>query len=340
MVLCPSPLAVRNVRQKCTYPLLSAVLFVVALALGSLPPPPASLTSVPLATGAPTGTAVSSPLQPTHVSWATTMASMGPPINQPPIDDMASLPGLLLSPAEEPFPKKLVDKIRGGNFVEMKELLPDNLALITQLESMQGLSAAHLLGAARPRLREVSSLQTWCYCFLGYMAIRAADPTTRDQLAYARLLIKEAQRHGGLGWLDYDRAFRQQVAIDPSLRWNTLSPGLHASTMLNQGVFCTLCREVDHTRAQCALSCLQQPATETTAAPRTTQQQLPIRRRPESAPRICISWNKGSCLFHGRCTYRHVCATCQALHRARDCTQTPHTSMYTHRPGPPRQESA
>ena len=41
----------------------------------------------------------------------------------------------------------------------------------------------------------------------------------------------------------------------PNLR-NTLLPGLQASTILGQqqagpGVFCTLCRQVDHTRAQC-----------------------------------------------------------------------------------------
>ena len=62
------------------------------------------------------------------------------------------------------------------------------------------------------------------------------DPTTRDQLAYARLIIREALRHGGAGWLDYDRAFRQQAAADPSLRWNTLLPGLLASDYFTKWV--------------------------------------------------------------------------------------------------------
>lgn len=138
----------------------------------------------------------------------------------------ASQPGLVLSPAAEPFPQKVVEKIRAGNFVELKELLPDNIALLNQLETVQG-SPPAMFGAARPRLREVQSLPTWCYCFLGYMAICTTDPATRDQLAYARLLIKEAQRHGGQGWLDYDRAFRQQAAADPSLRWNTWPSSFH-----------------------------------------------------------------------------------------------------------------
>jgi len=114
--------------------------------------------------------------------------------------------GLVISPAAAPFPKKLVDKVKSGQFVEMKELLVDNIALMRQLEAMHGTSNLPQFDANRLQLREVSSLTTWCYCFLGYMAIHTADPTTRDQLAYARLIIREAQRHGGKGWLDYDRS--------------------------------------------------------------------------------------------------------------------------------------
>ena len=147
-------------------------------------------------------------------------------------------------------------------------------------------------------------------------------------------------------WLDYDRAFCQQAAADPSLAWNTLSPGLQASTMLHQQTagqrsFCTLCREVDHTRAQFALACLQLPATSTPAVPRTSQP-LPTRRRPETALRICISWNMGACIFQGQCTYRHVCATCQLppQHRAKDCSKTPDSSSYKRRLGTFRQGSS
>ena len=317
-------------------------------ALGLLPPP-SCLCSVPLFTAHLPGPAFSSPPQPTMVSWAGSDPTGGTP-GLPTWQQQATgtishspQPGLVLSPAAAPFPKKLVDRIQAGNFLEMKELLTDNMELISQIEAVQGLPPAHMPGIPRPRLREVSSLTTWCYCFLGYVAIRSSDPTTRNQLAYARLLIKEAQRHGGLGWLDYDRAFRQQAASDPSLPWNTLSPGLQASTMFcqqptDQRSFCTLCREVDHTRAQCALACLQPPAASTPAVPRTSQPP-PTRRRPETALRICISWNMGACVFQGQCTYRHVCATCQLppQHRARDCPKTPDSSSYKRRLGAPRQ---
>ena len=240
-----------------------------------------------------------------------------------------SQPGLSLSPAMAPFPRRLVNRVLAGQFIDMRELLADNMALVQQLESVPGSS---MLGTSRPRLREVTSLPTWCYCFLGYMAIRTSDPSTRDQLSYARLMIREARRHGGTGWLDYDRAFRQQAAVDPSQRWNTLVPGLQASTILGQrampGSFCTLCREVDHTRAQCALLCLEPPSAQSVRPPRPN-----VPRRPDAGLNVCISWNRGRCIFPGQCTYRHVCATCQLPHRAKDCTQTPDTSIYRQRPG-------
>ena len=131
----------------------------------------------------------------------------------------------------------------------------------------------------------------------------------------------------------------QQAAVDPSLAWNTLSPGLQASTMFHeqpagQRSFCTLCQEVDHTRAQCALACLQPPATSSPVVVWISQPP-PTRHRPETALRICISWNMGACIFQGRCAYRHVCATRQLPphHWAKDCPKTPESSSYKRRPG-------
>ena len=236
--------------------------------------------------------------------------------------------GLILSPASEPFPRKLVDKVQSGQYVDMRELLSDNISLLQQLESVHGTNQLPAVGPSRPRLREVSTLTTWTYCFLGYAAILTSDPKTRDHLAYARLIIREAQRHGGQGWMDYDRLFRQQAALDTSIRWNTLIPGLQASTILGRRdsqtpSFCTLCRGVDHTRAQCALAYLFPQTT------RGAYQSRPANRRSgASSDSICTSWNRGACAFPSSCVYKHICATCQQPHRAKDCPTTPATSFY------------
>ena len=185
----------------------------------------------------------SRPLAHPDVSWAHVHTQNPTPVSS---GNLGASPGggLILSPAGEVLPRRLVEKIGSHQYVDMRELLLDNISLLQQLKATQGTSAVQVVGASRPRLREVSSLTSWCYCFLGYMAVLTTDPTTRDQLAYARLLIREAQRHGGQSWLDYDRAFRQQVAANPSIPWNTINPGLQAATMFNQsppapGLFCT-----------------------------------------------------------------------------------------------------
>ena len=42
--------------------------------------------------------------------------------------------GVCLSPGSEPVPQKLVDKVCSGAYVDMKELLGDNISLLSQLE--------------------------------------------------------------------------------------------------------------------------------------------------------------------------------------------------------------
>lgn len=252
--------------------------------------------------------------QPVSTSWSQGLLGTSQP------GGMTSPTAVALSPATEPFPQKLVTKILSGQFVDMRDLLMDNISLLQQLETTGGQPLLALPGVLKPRLREVSTLPTWMYCFLAYVAIRSPDPRTRDMLAYARLVIREAQRHGGSGWIDYDRVFRQQAALDPSLKWNCLHPGIQAATVAGQAtgtrMFCTLCREPDHPRDQCALAYLQ---TQPNAAPA-----LPTPPRPRIQPRglpndICMSWNKGSCIYPNTCRYRHICATCSQRHMAKDC---------------------
>ena len=175
--------------------------------------------------------------------------------------------------------------------------------------------------SSSPRVREISSLPSWVACFLTFLAVGTSDPITRERLAYAILIIREAMRHGGMGWLDYDRLFHQQAALDPSLEWNTVHPSLQATTILSQrheqgsttGTACSICMECDHVASQCAMAQLQQQI---------------IRANPSrqgastggGSYRICSSWNEGACSHQGSCSYRHICSNCyHPSHPARLC---------------------
>ena len=171
--------------------------------------------------------------------------------------------GMILSPALDCIPQRLVQRIQGVHFLEMRELLSDNISLHEQLEAVhaQG-NLAPYPAALQTRQREVPSLISWLYCFTTYIAVRTPDQLTRDMLAYCRLITREALRHGGQGWQEYDTTFRRQMEIDPSLSWNTLLPYLQVSTILGQrqggGTFCPFCRGSDHVNQQCALASLLQ----------------------------------------------------------------------------------
>ena len=107
----------------------------------------------------------------------------------------------MLASAIPPIPGKVVQKAKANEFVDLRELLPDNVSL---LEKLEGLPMAP--GGTRPRLREVSSLLTWCSCILKLIAIQAQNPDRVKQMcAYACLVIQEACKHGGDGWSGYDR---------------------------------------------------------------------------------------------------------------------------------------
>lgn len=267
----------------------------------------------------------------------------------PPLGSVSSA-GMMLSSAGGTLPQKLVDKVRAGHFVEMREFLVDNMRLLDRLESVHGSGLLPSFSSGpRPRLREVTSLMSWIGCFLAYVAVGTSDHVTRDQLAYARLILGEAQLHGGTGWLDYDRASRQQRAVNPGIPWNTLDSGLHGRLILGQRSgspnFCSHCHESDHSDSSCALAALQQQQVPTTAQPYHSSRTYSSdprssrrgrgqsgRRSAESLEFICMSWNRGACTYPGSCSYRHVCATCRRRHRAKDCPSTPDSAEYKRQP--------
>ena len=54
-----------------------------------------------------------------------------------------------------------------------------------------------IVGATKPRLREIDSPLTWASCFLAYAAVKTTDQATHNLLTYGRLVIREAQDTAG-----------------------------------------------------------------------------------------------------------------------------------------------
>ena len=298
----------------------------------SVLPPAAALASVPL-------------LQPGTISQEAVLplplgvvaSTSSPALQQTPGAASKADGPLFLSVLFPPIPEKLVTKIRAGSFVDMQELLPDNMALLKQLENLQSDKAK-----SKAKLREVKMLSSWLYCFLAYIAVATPDKHTRDLLTYARLVMREALRTGGDGWAAYDWLFREHAALDKARHfdWTTLDSGLHQATFICQagpsGATCTHCAEADHSTKACALASVQDspgrrddsPPPAKRARPSQQRPAVPPRPRGEAADKICISRNWGYCIFP-RCKMDHICATCKkGDHRAKDCDSTPDDGYY------------
>ena len=216
------------------------------------------------------------------------------------------------------------------------------------MDTLHGHLASPLIPPSlKPRFREISSPISWAICFLTYVAVRTQDPTTRGHLVYAQLVLQEALCHGGSGWLDYDRLFRKQAALDQLLPWDSIHPALHSSLILGQrkssALFCTLYKGVDHLATHCTLVPLQPPpAYPSQVGLRAHPIQFDSHRRPSGPPKrsglprsICLSWNRGSCSFPATCSYRHVCITCQAEHQAKNCPHVPVDPSHNQLPAKP-----
>ena len=62
--------------------------------------------------------------------------------------------------------QKLMDRAHSGQFLDMRVLLTDNVSLLQQLDTFGGHHAFPFLpGMLKPRLRDVTSLPSWIYCF-------------------------------------------------------------------------------------------------------------------------------------------------------------------------------
>ncbi len=219
-----------------------------------------------------------------------------------------------------PYPAKLVAKIRSVKFVELKELLPDNVAASEQNAGIAR-PQNHL-----PKQREVTSILTWISAFLTYTAILAeAFPArTKELMAYSRLIVRGASRGSGKGWLSYDRIFRQNAAANQSLSWTNLDQSLHSSFCLGSEpppMVCSLCNELDHWVEDCALSRNAPSMAPPPAHPKDLSGQNPGR-----APSVrkltctCLSWNISSkCMQPGTCEFLHEC---HEDHIAKDCSLT------------------
>ena len=128
------------------------------------------------------------------------------------------------------IPAKLVNKIQQGEFVDMADLLKDNLEAERRRLSVAGGMVASLL-SGKPSRREVPDLLSWVTSFGIYASILGEKyPQLSQSLwAYQTFIVREARKCGGSGWQEYDLMFRQ-TGLANNLKWDSVSSSLYSVT--------------------------------------------------------------------------------------------------------------
>ena len=136
----------------------------------------------------------------------------------------------ILGPGRAPIPAKMVKRIVLHEFVEMLELMSENLdepQAETPVFTFVGSVVVPKSNSAKKSA--IIDILTWVECFNSYIAVLTTfyPPRSRDILAYMALIVRTAKQLGGTAWLDYDRAFRREAAASSLRDWSVMRPDLY-----------------------------------------------------------------------------------------------------------------
>ncbi len=232
----------------------------------------------------------------------------------------------ILGEALPVVPAKLVKRILKGDYVDMAELLKDNMEVERRRAQVEGDGSQGQL-MHRGNRREIPDMLSWLQCFSLYAAVVGSryPEKSQDLLAYQALMIGEHRRCGGRGWLLYDAAFRQQITSLEAVRFAHLNQSLYATTFLAYGMkaqCCPNCLMADHSLEECALN--PSRAMQVVRLREAGLESREVARRADKGRRTtpkkgaCFAWNDGRCTSP-YCRFEHACSKCHGDHRRAAC---------------------
>ena len=158
--------------------------------LGTRPPSSAITSVATIASAVNTSPLVTTvPVTPTGTNAAGSQTSVLAVTNA--LTTPTATRGTILSTSLQPVSARLTRRILAGEFVEMRDLLVDNMALYDQLESLHGqLMIGSTPGVLRTRLREVPSLNILGLLLFG---VRHSTSHQSSDVRHAHLLSPHNQ---------------------------------------------------------------------------------------------------------------------------------------------------
>ena len=227
------------------------------------------------------------------------------------------------------LPKKCVEKILAGEYIDFAELPPAKGKVKSIPNTVEGqivvVQATDLLETRKL----IPDLATWVQCFGIYAAvITSKDPTRmKNMFVYLTLIAKCSQKYRWPSWVVYDQNFRQEAAEMGQKDWSKVDPSIYAQCFtgasISQENWCKCCHSIDHVSDTCpikpyAASRKREGPLQASAAP-------PKKRpAPRSNPAVCRNFNlyNGDCRFGEMCMLQHKCKNCgEHGHPIAKCTK-------------------
>ena len=290
-------------------------------------PPAVSLAGEPLFSLTPSTPAGSSaPSGSAPLSFLSSLSSLlFSTVTSPPIT--TKLKPLIYSPALPPVPAKALGKIRTNTYFALKELLPNNAALLQRLQELGHITTLTMQPNATVRLREINNPLTWIFCFLSFIAAKTDIEETCDLIAYAQIILPLTRQHGGAGWLIYDQQFRQQATGSALTPWREITnPLLSATVLTAQADAGAATRRLFALSVRAMTTCQPSRSTSKESLGKTTAgvpSRSQPRRRYAGLNNICRNFNYNACMADS-CRYNHVCLLCSHPgHGARESGKKP-----------------
>ena len=138
-----------------------------------------------------------------------------------PVSPSSPIKPFVVGPGYSPIPDKLVMKIRSCQFVDLADLLAENLKA-QEAEPQTYLDGKLLVSSTKKRVQEITEIMTWVVAFTVYAWIFCSAFPSRwdDMTQYKLLILKTARQFSGKSWLHYDVAFCKNAAAAGVVDWS------------------------------------------------------------------------------------------------------------------------
>ena len=216
---------------------------------------------------------------------------------------------IVIGPNASLIPISVVQKIRNNEFIELADLLGDNLSEEKSPDKSKD---------SKRKKRKIANILQWVECFNAYVTILNQPDRISDLLAYSSLIVHAARKFKGENWIAYDRNFRKQAAATRNKKWADIDMSLWALAFAKAEPqeTCSICFSLDHKTQEC-----EDYTKPLENEPSTSKQ-------TKTSP-ICLKWNWQNCQSSS-CTYRHnICIECHEPHKARNCPSLAQHKRYT-----------